>query len=364
MKRQRVFWSLAIVVLVSAVTVSGDTSGTLDSTAPPNAALSFTLEDIYQRLDAGTAGSQSVFTEPSVGTGTATMHTLNEIMAEAPLADNSDGAMDNQVLAGKTYWGLRTDNFGLYWWGPKTGTVAVGSDLDGSDGDMPSIPIGFYWGKTVTCNDSDLIAANIKSGVDIFGVTGDYPGHTGDATTAHVWYPKTFCNDSSKGLTGQRYGGCACSGTLRGTRWCVNGSGTGNGTVTDLTTCLVWLQKADWGGSKQWRKEGDYAEIDDARFRTGLLKAGATGANLGDGSVEGDWRLPTKTELVGITQEPEGVSAADMRAFSGIQAGSYWSSSSSSVRNTAAWTVNMTDLSVVEFFKNNIAYVWPVRGGP
>jgi hypothetical protein len=359
MKRYRLFWSLAFVLLLSVVTVSADTSGTLDSPAPPNSASSFTLEDIYQRLDAGTAGSQSVFTEPSVGTGTATMHTLNEIMAEAPLADNINGAKLSEVLAGKTFWSLRTD---IYGWGPKTGTVAVGSDLDGSDGAInPSIPVGFYWGKTATCNDSDLIPGNIKSGVDILGVTGDYPGHTGDATTAHVWYPKTFCNATAKGLTGQRYGGCACSGTLHGTRWCDNS----NGTVTDMNTCLVWLQKADWGGSKQWRKEGDYREIDDARFRAGLLKAGATGANLGDGSVEGDWRLPTKTELVGITAGVEGVSSANMRAFTGIQGSSYWSSSSSSLRNTAAWTVNMADLSVIELFKNTAApvYVWPVRSG-
>ena len=360
MKRYRLFWSLAFVLLLSVVTVSADTSGTLDSPAPPNSASSFTLEDIYQRLDAGTAGSQSVFTEPSVGTGTATMHTLNEIMTVAPLVDNSDGAMSNEVLAGKTYWGLRTDSYG-YWWGPKTGTAAVQSDLDGSDGAInPSIPVGFYWGKTATCNDSDLIPGNIKSGVDILGVTGDYPGHTGDATTAHVWYPKTFCNATAKGLTGQRYGGCACSGTLHGTRWCDNS----NGTVTDMNTCLVWLQKADWGGSKQWRKEGDYREIDDARFRAGLLKAGATDANLSDGSVEGDWRLPTKTELVGITQEAEAVSSTNMRAFSGVHAGPYWSSSTSSLRNTAAWVVNMTGPSVIEDFKNNFAYVWPVRGGP
>lgn len=37
---------------------------------------------------------------------------------------------------------------------------------------------------------------------------------------------------------------CTCKGTLYENRWCDNG----NGTVTDLTTCLVWLKKADWGG--------------------------------------------------------------------------------------------------------------------
>ena len=45
-----------------------------------------------------------------------------------------------------------------------------------------------------------------------------------------------------------RYGGCTCTGTMFGKRWCDNGDGT----VTDLTTCLVWLKKADWGGQKVW----------------------------------------------------------------------------------------------------------------
>ena len=71
----------------------------------------------------------------------------------------------------------------------------------------------------------------------------------------------------------------------------------GDGTVTDLTTCLVWLQKADWGGAKPW--EDCTTSHDDAHSRAGILISGTVGANLSDGSVEGDWRLPTKTELVG-----------------------------------------------------------------
>ncbi len=35
---------------------------------------------------------------------------------------------------------------------------------------------------------------------------------------------------------------CKCKGTLSpGGRWC----NQGNGTVLDMTTCLVWLRKAD-----------------------------------------------------------------------------------------------------------------------
>jgi len=51
-----------------------------------------TLEDIYNRLDTGAAGAKrgGGFMEPAAGPG-STMHTLDEIMAIAPAADNSNG---------------------------------------------------------------------------------------------------------------------------------------------------------------------------------------------------------------------------------------------------------------------------------
>ncbi|MBW1813845.1 MAG: hypothetical protein JRJ39_09275 [Deltaproteobacteria bacterium] len=40
-----------------------------------------------------------------------------------------------------------------------------------------------------------------------------------------------------------------CKGTQStGGRWCDNGDGT----VTDMTTCLVWLKYANWGGTRMW----------------------------------------------------------------------------------------------------------------
>ena len=57
---------------------------------------------------------------------------------------------------------------------------------------------------------------------------------------------------------------CTCKGTLNGTRWCDNGDGT----VTDMTTCLVWLKYADWGGVKQWVDCSDY---DDAHTQAASL---------------------------------------------------------------------------------------------
>ncbi|HKJ40156.1 MAG TPA: DUF1566 domain-containing protein [Anaerolineales bacterium] len=70
-----------IVALLSTTVGVYAASGTTDSSAAPNATSSYTLEDIYQRLDTYTHATQSTFSEPSVAPGTGTMHTLNDIYA-------------------------------------------------------------------------------------------------------------------------------------------------------------------------------------------------------------------------------------------------------------------------------------------
>ena len=72
--------------------------------------------------------------------------------------------------------------------------------------------------------------------------------------------------------------GSTCAGTLVGTRWCDNGDST----VTDMTTGLVWLKFADWGGLKPWRSNtsGDYDDARDqdrsfAGWRCGTFPAAA-----------------------------------------------------------------------------------------
>jgi uncharacterized protein DUF1566 len=108
--------------------------GNTDSPSTPNKTSSYTLEDIYDRLDTGATPSQSTFTEPNDPPGTGTMHTLNEIMALIPDA---------------------------------------GSDVSGGEGLVTfDIPDGLYRSKSATAADAELLEENIKDGVDIFGVTG------------------------------------------------------------------------------------------------------------------------------------------------------------------------------------------------
>lgn len=241
---------LLVVVGLVAVLAVGllagralEKKGDPDPTSDPANTSSYTLEDIYNRLDTGAPGTPSTFTEPTSGPGTGTMRTLDEIMA----------------LAG------------------------------------------------------------------------------------------TACTQ--------------CTGTLSaGGRWCDNDDGT----VTDMTTGLVWLKNASWGEGKLWREEGDYLNNDDAHTRAGILKAGSAGANLSDDSVEGDWRLPTKTELYALANGTEPVRYDTPRVFTGVQAGDYWSSTTRADCLSHAYWVGFSDGYVdcgcasKDLYHN---YVWPVRGG-
>lgn len=71
--------ALGFVVGRLSITASWAASGTLDSPAPPGSTFSYTLEDVYSRLNDGTTGTQSAFAEPASGPTAGTGHTLDEI---------------------------------------------------------------------------------------------------------------------------------------------------------------------------------------------------------------------------------------------------------------------------------------------
>lgn len=159
-----------------------------------------------------------------------------------------------------------------------------------------------------------------------------------------------------------------CTGTLSpGRRWCDQG----NGTVMDMTTSLVWLKKADWGGLKPWRNSStdcsspNYTCYDDAHTRAGILKAGASGAELSDASKEGDWRLPTSKELFNLMIGTEGVTASTPQLFTGVQTFYYWCSGTYTYDiSRGHWgVVDPGGIPPFDDHKTNEFYVWPVRGG-
>lgn len=65
-----------------------------------------------------------------------------------------------------------------------------------------TLPLGYYAGEITVSGDSDLVAGNIKSGVNIFGITGTAPIPSGNATASQVLTGYTFSNGSGVGISG------------------------------------------------------------------------------------------------------------------------------------------------------------------
>lgn len=337
---------LMMTILVNAI------AGSLDSPGAPAAGSGMpTTSGIYNQLDTGvTTSSTASFQEPTSGPGSGG-RSLSEVQDKLPLADNVNGAAASEVRSGKTFWGLNSGE-----WGAQTGSLPT-QTLSDTD---TTVSAGYYDATTLGDVDTDLFSGNIKSGVSIFGVSGNsnvVDTSSGDAINTGLAVGKKAWVDGVE-VTGTLYGGYTCNGTMNGTRWCDNGDGT----VRDLTTGLVWLQSTNCTetlagidkstGSLSW---------DNAGVWSGVLTSGRCG--LTDGSVEGDWRLPTKNELYAVANGLEPVESSIPRSFSGVQENFYWSSSTFSGSTISAWLVNMNYGYIGNYMKTNTYYAWPVRGG-
>ncbi len=134
-----------------------------------------------------------------------------------------------------------------------------------------------------------------------------------------------------------------------------------DGTVTDNLTKLVWLKDADCFGTRTWSN----ALIDGNNLSNG-------GCGLSDGSIAGQWRLPSRFELESLLDlEYYGPALSDASGmskwtendvFRRVRSGAYWSSTTYVYDAGYAWVVWMFDGYVdSNFSKTNRNSVWPVR---
>jgi hypothetical protein len=144
--------------------------------------------------------------------------------------------------------------------------------------------------------------------------------------------------------------GLTCDGTLSALgRWCDQGDGT----VKDMTTGLVWLQDASCMGQMNWN-----AAIEQPITN---LRNGDCG--LTDGSVWGDWRLPSLNELAVIAAGDERIRQhGQMYFFTGVYCCWHWSSTRYAGGPSQSWFYHIEWHGTgVGNWYNYAYHVWPVR---
>ena len=190
---------------------------------------------------------------------------------------------------------------------------------------------GYYAATNLTQVDADLLAANIKSNVTIFGVVGSLGApapvpKTGQTTSYQAGDDGDYENGAD--LPSPRF-------TIQANTNCVK----------DNLTGLVWARNANIGGGMTWSVAITSCET----------------LNYGGFS---DWRLPNRRELFSLIDDGQsGPALPSGHPFIEVMQGSYWSSSTYAAFTGNAWYVYMYYGFMNNDDKSRTGYSWPVRGG-
>ena len=355
----------SVMAVCFSMLICGVFAGNLNSPAAPTdpASAMYMLEDLYNRLTSGAAGSKRSggFAEPSSGPGSS-MHSLNEIMEKAPVID-ATGALPGEILVGRKYWGLTAGQ-----WGLQTGTMTDMGAMNITPGNATqTITRGYHNGSGRVAGDANVVTGNIKAGATIFGIPGDpsvVDTSTGNATPGEILMGRQAWVDGSL-ATGTRCGGTVLKpgGSFStGGRWYDNNDGT----ITDTVTGLVWMKSA----STQERYYAATATTDTSWY-VYTLQSGVSG--LSDGSANGDWRLPTLKELNSLKTGTEPISSSSIpnsgfgpiftTNFSGVY---FWSSTNYSTNIAETMVVSVAFYGPAPIPRpkadtSSTAGVWAVR---
>ena len=144
------YMSIVVVLIILFSFVVTASAGDPDSGSAPGSTSSYTLEDIYNRLDAGTAGAKSTFTEPAAGPG-STMHTLDEIYdltGERAFVPKTGAGNPPGYVEEPTEDGNPLMRKGVAWPNPRF--------TDNNDGTVTDNLTGLIWLEDADCPNAQL----------------------------------------------------------------------------------------------------------------------------------------------------------------------------------------------------------------
>lgn len=193
---------------------------------------------------------------------------------------NSGTATAANVLSGKTF----SSGAGLGVTGTMVNRGAVTITPWAS---AQTIAAGYHNGSGTVAGDADLVAANIKSGVDLFGVVGTLAGG-GSAQVLKTGQTTSY----GSGSDGDLQKGVSRSFT-----------DNGDGTITDNATGLMWEKKSNDGGIHDLDNTYTWGMNSSPYTMNGTMVTTFLAALNADGGFAGytDWRLPNRTELLTLT---------------------------------------------------------------
>jgi hypothetical protein len=182
MRNKYILIGLSIIVALAAAVVMVLAGNPSTPPGPPETTSSYTLNDIYDRLNTGAAATPSTFTEPSSGPAVGTMHTLDEIYDL--IGERAPVPQTGQTIS-YTVGDDGDLERGVVWPDPRF--------TDNGDGTVTDNLTGLVWLKNINCTAffaGDTTGNNWRSWSDAFAAARSLSsGYCGlaDGSSAGDW---------------------------------------------------------------------------------------------------------------------------------------------------------------------------------